>query len=150
MNKKEVNLHSSSKVVQDPITVLIIDEIDRAPKSQIMELLEIAPNAFNKYNDDFNNHSYSSASKKNITGNSKKSQPWECNLIIVGLANTMNFHEQLGITVPAQQFIQQIVFEPYEPDQLKAILRQRTVGLFDKMAVDMLSMKVAASSGRYL
>ena len=135
-NYKECSRRSNSKFEREPVVILMVDEIDKAPRGQILELLKIAPTAVQQYET-----SLSTCASKSP----KTFQPWACNLIIVGLANTMDIQKNLGITGASYHYISEIVFEPYKPEQLKTILRSRTLGLFEKRAVDMLSLKIYAA-----
>lgn len=137
-NFKECNRRKNAKFEREPVIILMIDEIDRAPREHIQDLLKIAPNAIQQH-------------KNNVSPNNSGSevfQPWACNIIIVGLANTIDIQDKLGITGAEYHYITQIVFEPYDPEELKSILRFRTLGLFEKRAIDMLSLKIYAASGK--
>jgi Cdc6-like AAA superfamily ATPase len=115
--------------VEEPATILLIDEIDRAPTEAVRELLEISKDARD------------AAKGQNVAA------PLACNLIVVGIANKFTFPEDSSISGAALDRIRTLVFEAYTADQLKAIVRPRLLGLFDEQAITFLAMKVAAGNG---
>ena len=137
----------------DPGVLLLIDEIDKAPRQVITQLMDL--------------------------GDNKRK------LLLVGLANTINFPDSLTLQVSVHRQItssehsysdpscfvarlytnitlflflfyffsqsqlgpKTIVFETYTHLKLKAILEQRAYGLFNPRAVEAIARKVDARSG---
>ena len=109
----ESNRATTKAFTVEPVTILVVDEIDRAPPKGIVEILEIMKDAL--------------VSAQSTSARSDGSRaPWACNVIVVGLANNIAFPEEVGITCAAQECINTVVFNPYTADQLKSIIRART------------------------
>ncbi|XP_074579369.1 LOW QUALITY PROTEIN: origin of replication complex subunit 1-like [Curcuma longa] len=71
------------------------------------------------------------------------------NLIVIGIANTMNLPEKLLPRISSRMGIQRLCFLPYTHQQLQEIISSRLNGLdaFEDQAIEFASRKVAAMSG---
>jgi Cdc6-like AAA superfamily ATPase len=135
-----------------PMTILVIDEIDRAPKAAVKELLELARvgKAALKEgaiisigdNDDdeilrrFGDNDDAIYACSGIAASS---------LVVVGIANSIRFPADSGIRPEATP--KMVLFEAYTCDQLKDIVRARSNGVFDSRAVDFIAGKVYTKEG---
>jgi Cdc6-like AAA superfamily ATPase len=137
-----------------PITILVIDEIDRAPKAAVKELLELArlgkaaqqedsivSIADNDGDEILRRFSTSSMSDAIYACSGIDSS----SLIVVGMANSIWFPDESGIRPEAMP--KTILFEPYTCEQLRDIVRARSNGVFDTRAVDLIAMKVYTKQG---
>jgi Cdc6-like AAA superfamily ATPase len=114
----------------DPVTILMIDEIDKAPRNIIKELLEIAADA-----------------TYNITSTSG---PFACRVVIVGISNNILFNSEVNISYRAKQAFKMVAFEPYKLAELKSILIKRCMGTFSDGAIAMLAGRgLRAASGNF-
>ena len=113
----ESNRATTKAFTVDPVTILVVDEIDRAPPKGMVEVLEIMKDAWTSAN--------AAAATPSARSDGTRA-PWACNVVVVGLANNIAFPEEVGITCAAQECINTIVFNPYTADQLKSIIRART------------------------
>jgi Cdc6-like AAA superfamily ATPase len=102
----------------DPITILMIDEIDKAPRKQVTELLEIMASA---------------------TCSAISDSPWACALVVVGIANDLRFCNTVGVSHRAQKHMSVVPFEPYRPEELHSILARRSLGVFDEKAMRLMA-----------
>jgi Cdc6-like AAA superfamily ATPase len=102
----------------DPITILMIDEIDKAPRKQVIELLEIVASA---------------------TCTISPDSPWACAVLVVGIANDLRFCNTVGVNHKAQKQLSVVPFEPYEPAQLQSILTRRSLGIFEERAIRLMA-----------
>jgi Cdc6-like AAA superfamily ATPase len=102
------------------MVLLVVDEVDKAPKSILKELLELAP----EFDDEASTNS---------------------NLVCMGIANSLNFPEQIGLSGHAKPKI--VLFCPYQYDALMGIIRNRTYGLLDVRAEALIARKVASKNG---
>jgi Cdc6-like AAA superfamily ATPase len=102
----------------DPITILMIDEIDKAPRKQVTELLEIMASA---------------------TCSATSDSPWACALVVVGIANDLRFCNTVGVSHRAQKHMSVVPFEPYRPEELQSILARRSLGVFDEKAMRLMA-----------
>ncbi|ONK59756.1 uncharacterized protein A4U43_C08F10220 [Asparagus officinalis] len=71
------------------------------------------------------------------------------NLIIIGIANTMDLPEKLLPRISSRMGIQRLCFGPYNYHQLQEIISTRLKGIdaFQDQAIEFASRKVAAMSG---
>ena len=107
----------------EPITILMIDEIDKAPRKQVRELLEIASAA-------------TSTSSCVALGSA-----FACGLIVVGVANDLHFSSSSGLSHKAQERLSVVCFRPYELSQLQSILTKRSLGIFDERALFLIASR---------
>lgn len=70
-------------------------------------------------------------------------------LIVIGIANTMDLPEKLLPRISSRMGIQRLCYGPYNYQQLQEIISSRLNGIdvFEKVAVEFASRKVAAVSG---
>ncbi|KAL8534051.1 hypothetical protein ACS0TY_010173 [Phlomoides rotata] len=70
-------------------------------------------------------------------------------LIVIGISNTMDLPEKLLPRISSRMGIQRLCFGPYNYQQLQEIISSRLKGIdvFEKIAVEYASKKVAAVSG---
>ncbi|XP_057844881.2 origin of replication complex subunit 1 isoform X2 [Cryptomeria japonica] len=70
-------------------------------------------------------------------------------LIVIGIANTMDLPEKLLPRIASRMGMQRLCFGPYSYQQLQEIISSRLNGIeaFEKQAVEFVSRKVAAVSG---
>jgi Cdc6-like AAA superfamily ATPase len=114
----------------DPITILMIDEIDKAPRKIIKELLEIAADA-----------------TYNITSSSG---PFACRVVIVGISNNILFNNEVNVSYRAKQAFKMVAFEPYKLAELESILIKRCMGTFSDGAISLLVGRgIRAASGSF-
>jgi Cdc6-like AAA superfamily ATPase len=123
----------------------VIDEIDRAPKQAIKELLELAAIAgvdngkeMTLSGEDIQTH------RAADSGGPTQSS----SLILIGMANSILFPDEIGVSYEARPEI--ILFESYRLEQMKAILRSRSCDLFDSRALEFLAGKVCSKQGETL
>ncbi|KAM3208287.1 hypothetical protein ACQJBY_063139 [Aegilops geniculata] len=71
------------------------------------------------------------------------------NLVIIGIANTMDLPEKLLPRISSRMGIQRLCFGPYNYRQLQEIITSRLKGInaFEDQAIEFASRKVAAMSG---
>ncbi|CAM0913158.1 unnamed protein product [Alopecurus aequalis] len=71
------------------------------------------------------------------------------NLVIIGIANTMDLPEKLFPRISSRMGIQRLCFGPYNYRQLQEIITSRLKGIdaFEDQAIEFASRKVAAMSG---
>ncbi|KAG9449492.1 hypothetical protein H6P81_009457 [Aristolochia fimbriata] len=71
------------------------------------------------------------------------------NLIVIGIANTMDLPEKLLPRISSRMGIQRLCFGPYNYQQLQEIILSRLRGIdaFERQAIEFASRKVAAVSG---
>ncbi|XP_010519744.1 PREDICTED: origin of replication complex subunit 1B-like [Tarenaya hassleriana] len=71
------------------------------------------------------------------------------NLVVLGIANTMDLPEKLLPRISSRMGIQRLCFGPYNYHQLQEIISTRLKGIdaFEKQAIEFASRKVAAISG---
>ena len=110
---------SSCKPVR-AMVVLVVDEVDNAPKPILKELLELAPEIGSEY---------STLS----------------NLLCIGIANSLNYPAEIGLSNNAHP--QVILFKPYGFDALSKILRSRMHGLMQYGCEALIARKVASKNG---
>ena len=108
----------------EPITILMIDEIDRAPRRVVKELLEIMGHA--------------AYPPRGYEGHPSH---WPCSLIVIGIANDVRFRFNLEVTYSAEERIRVICFRPYVLSQLESILRNRSQGLLNARALYLLAAR---------
>ena len=106
-----------------PITILMIDEIDKAPIKIIRELLEIIGNTTST------STSTSTSSHKSSSSppSSNQSDFYDCSLIVIGIANSLTFSYDVQVTYNATEHLQVIPFKPYEISELQSILNNRSL-----------------------
>ncbi|XP_051118440.1 origin of replication complex subunit 1-like [Andrographis paniculata] len=70
-------------------------------------------------------------------------------LVVIGIANTMDLPEKLLPRISSRMGIQRLCFGPYNYQQLQEIISSRLKGVdvFEKLAIEFASRKVAAVSG---
>jgi len=71
------------------------------------------------------------------------------NLVVIGIANTMDLPEKLLPRISSRMGIQRLCFGPYNFRQLQEIITSRLKGIdaFEEQAIEFASRKVAAMSG---
>ncbi|XP_062233423.1 origin of replication complex subunit 1 [Phragmites australis] len=71
------------------------------------------------------------------------------NLVVIGIANTMDLPEKLLPRISSRMGIQRLCFGPYNYRQLQEIITSRLKGIdaFEEQAIEFASRKVAAMSG---
>lgn len=71
------------------------------------------------------------------------------NLVVIGIANTMDLPEKLLPRISSRMGIQRLCFGPYNYRQLQEIITSRLKGIdaFEDQAIEFASRKVAAMSG---
>ncbi|XP_066377206.1 origin of replication complex subunit 1 [Miscanthus floridulus] len=71
------------------------------------------------------------------------------NLVVIGIANTMDLPEKLLPRISSRMGIQRLCFGPYSYRQLQEIITSRLKGIdaFEEQAIEFASRKVAAMSG---
>ena len=120
-----------------PITILMIDEIDKAPLKAICELLEIISHATAE----------SPTTAPASVSMTSSPHPYACSLILIGIANDLTFTCKLGVSFKASEHIQVIPFKPYEIPELQSILNHRSMGLLDSRATYLIAAKGSRSEG---
>jgi Cdc6-like AAA superfamily ATPase len=137
-----------------PITILVIDEIDRAPRAAVKELLELARlgNAALQdgsivTSDDYHEENLRRFcnDEPDMGGHYACTDIEASSLIVVGMANSIRFPDESGIRLEAMP--RMILFEAYTCEQLKDIVRARSNGVFDTRAVDFIAGKVYTKQG---
>ena len=116
-----------------PITILLIDEIDKAPKKLIKELLEIMGETTST--------STSTSSSTSI----HHPQYFGCSLILIGLANDLTFSFDIKVSYDATERFKVVPFKPYEIPELQSILNHRCLGLFDSRATYLMAARASRS-----
>jgi Cdc6-like AAA superfamily ATPase len=116
-----------------PLTVLLVDEIDRAPKEEIRELMTIsgskdAPSS---------NASLCFSPSGSFVNNSS--------LLLVSIANSMTFPIDMGL--PSSSRPVTISFQPYDNNGIASILQQRTQGLFEPKAMEYVAKSISKEGG---
>jgi Cdc6-like AAA superfamily ATPase len=151
-----------------PMTILVIDEIDLAPRQTVREIMNLAEmgreeitssgtiihNGSNSYIDGGSVcidgvmmplwHCSSSSS-------SSSSQPrptLPSSVIVIGMANSISFPEDCGVSFFATP--EMILFETYSKEQLIDIVLSRTLGMFDDQAMMLVAALVSRKGGRCL
>ncbi|KAL6606775.1 hypothetical protein ACP70R_042428 [Stipagrostis hirtigluma subsp. patula] len=73
----------------------------------------------------------------------------DSNLVVIGIANTMDLPEKLLPRISSRMGIQRLCFGPYNYRQLQEIITSRLKGIdaFEEQAIEFASRKVAAMSG---
>ena len=130
-----------------PITILMIDEIDKAPQKAIKELFEIVAHATSDSSTSTSDSSSSSSSSLSSTSNMHSSQYYPCSLILIGVANDLTYTCKLGISYNASERINVIPFKPYDIPELQSILNKRSKGLFDSRATYLIAARGSRSEG---
>jgi Cdc6-like AAA superfamily ATPase len=115
-----------------PLTLLVIDEIDRAPRDEIRDLLEIAGE---RRSSDGGGNVFSPSS---TTVNSSS-------LLLVSIANTMTFPIDIGLSLTSRPIT--VLFETYKHDEIASILIHRTLGLFEQPAISYISKNADKNGG---
>jgi Cdc6-like AAA superfamily ATPase len=130
----------------DPVTILMIDEIDKAPRNIIKELLEIAAAAAPRY---FINERLDIAAVP-IFNIPSISGPFACRVVIIGISNSISFSTEVRVSSLAEHAFKDVPFEPYTLPDLQSILIKRCMGTFTDGAIAMLAGKgLRAASGNF-
>jgi len=116
------HLSCSAKKPNRCMVILVVDEIDKAPQNVLRELLELARGSDEEAKD---------------SGDS--------NLICMGIANSLNFPERIGLSGLAKPKV--VLFCPYDYGPLFEIIRNRTFGLLDARSEALIARKVASKNG---
>jgi Cdc6-like AAA superfamily ATPase len=125
------------------MTILVIDEIDRAPKKAIKELLELGAIA----NVDDEDQIYLAKSEEVSYKKRNGGCPTQSSsLILIGMANSILFPDEIGVSYKAHP--KTILFDSYKLVQMKDILRSRSCDLFDSRALEFLAGKVCSKQGK--
>jgi Cdc6-like AAA superfamily ATPase len=130
----------------DPVTILMIDEIDRAPRYIIKELLEIAAVAAPR---NFINErlEITAVPTSNIPSTSG---PFACRVVIIGISNSIGFTTEVKVSSQAEHAFKDVPFEPYKLAALQSILIKRCMGTFTDGAIAMLAGRgLRAASGNF-
>ena len=117
------------------MTVLMIDEIDKAPRRAIKELFEIMSVATSSSSSSSSSFSsYSSSSSSTPT-------PSFCSVVIVGIANDLRFKDSIGVSYAAQERVTVVCFKPYDVTQLQSIITSRSLGVMDARATHLIAAR---------
>jgi Cdc6-like AAA superfamily ATPase len=130
----------------DPVTILMIDEIDKAPKYIIRELLEIAAVAAPR-NFISDRLEIAAVPTFNIPSTSG---PFACRVVIIGISNFISFSTEVNVSSLAEHAFKDVPFEPYKLAALESILIKRCMGTFTDGAIAMLAGRgLRALSGNF-
>jgi Cdc6-like AAA superfamily ATPase len=124
----------------------MIDEIDKAPRNIIKELLEIAAAAAPRYfvNERLEIDAVPIFNIPSISG------PFACRVVIIGLSNSISFSTEVRVSPLAEHAFKDVPFAPYTPADLQSILIKRCMGTFTDGAISMLAGKgLRAASGNF-
>ena len=129
-----------------PLTILVIDEIDKAPKPEMRELLAIAGHDGtneDQLDGDADGHGDGDGSESSGSSSSRGNGS---SLIVIGLANSIRFPDDLDLPYNARPAM--VLFECYDSSSVQEIILARGYGLFHPMSANLVSKKVAGKSGK--